>query len=333
MKFKERTLDALADMIVGNGDASTTPFPYRSSGVITRFFRDADTDYVHNGTTRAVWVAGVLSGILNEPHPNAQTPPDTFCRVIATLMDPEEAINDQAERPKALGRLNAALKREGFEGFYAEDGRCYLRHIGTNTIVSAAASPHRPFSRAEQGRRDHLVTYLNKASEDELIEEILLPLFRQLGFHRVTAAGHRDKALEYGKDLWMKFTLPTQHVLYFGLQVKKGKLDSAGMTGAGNANVAEILNQVTMMLGHEIFDPELNRRVLVDHAFIVAGGEITKAARNWLGNKLDQSKRSQVMFMDRDDILNLFIVTGLPLPPGAAAPAIPTYDLNDDIPF
>jgi hypothetical protein len=32
--------------------------------------------------------------------------------------------------------------------------------------------------------------------EDELIEEVLLPRFRQLGFHRVTAAGHRDKALE-----------------------------------------------------------------------------------------------------------------------------------------
>ena len=31
MKFKERTLDALADMIVGNGDPSTTPFPYRST--------------------------------------------------------------------------------------------------------------------------------------------------------------------------------------------------------------------------------------------------------------------------------------------------------------
>src|SRR5713101_1677911 len=38
-----------------------------------------------------------------------------------------------------------------------------------------------------------------------------------------------------------------------------------------------------MMLGHEIFDPETNRRVLVDHAFIVAGGEITKQAKNWLG--------------------------------------------------
>jgi hypothetical protein len=85
-----------------------------------------------------------------------------------------------------------------------------------------------------------------------------------------------------------------------------------------------------MMLGHEILDPETNRRVLVDHAFIVAGGEITKAARNWLGNKLDATKRSQTMFMDRDDILNLFVVTNLPLP----NKAIPNKGkLDDEIPF
>jgi hypothetical protein len=120
------------------------------------------------------------------------------------------------------------------------------------------------------------------------------------------------------------------HVIYFGIQAKKGKIDSSGATKAGNANVAEIHNQVVMMLGHEIFDPELNRRVLVDHAFIVAGGEITKQARNWLGGKLDQSKRAQILFMDREDILNLFIVTNMPLPPGA----VPEVNwLSDDIPF
>ena len=76
-----------------------------------------------------------------------------------------------------------------------------------------------------------------------------------------------------------------------------------------------------MMLGHEIFDPETSRRVLVDHAFIVAGGEITKQARNWLGERLDARKRSQVMFMDRDDIMNLFIVTNVPLPAAALPPS------------
>jgi hypothetical protein len=223
------------------------------------------------------------------------------------------------------------------------DGFCLAsRHLENERIIRISfipkaysvgmptPNPHRPFSIIESKRRDDLTSYLNKATEDELINEVLLPLFRQLGFHRITSAGHRDKALEYGKDIWMKFTLPTQHILYFGIQVKRGKLDSSGISKAGNVNVAEIHNQLTMMLGHEIFDPEIGKRVLVDHAFIVAGGDITKAARNWLGGKLDSSKRSQVMFMDRDDILNLYVVTNLPLPSAAIKNV---EDSKDDLPF
>jgi len=196
-------------------------------------------------------------------------------------------------------------------------------------ITTPSPNPHRPFTPAENRRRDELSAYLDSVSEDDLILEVLLPLFRQLGFHRVTSIGHKDKALEYGKDLWMKYTLPTKHVLYFGMQVKKGKIDSAGISKNDNVNVAEIHNQVLMMLGHEIFDPEVSRKVLVDHAFIVAGGEITKAARNWIGGKLDNLKRSQIMFIDREDILNLFIVTGLPLPSAALSTTKPI----DDLPF
>ena len=77
-------------------------------------------------------------------------------------------------------------------------------------------------------KREELAEYLGRCSEDELIEQVLLPLFRQLGFQRISAAGHKDKALEYGNDVWMRFTLPTQHILYFGMQVKRGKLDADG---------------------------------------------------------------------------------------------------------
>ena len=38
------------------------------------------------------------------------------------------------------------------------------------------------------------------------------------------------------------------------------------------------------------------------------------------------------MFMDRDDILNLFVVTNLALPIGALPPAV-AKSLDDDIPF
>jgi hypothetical protein len=328
MQFKQRTLDQIAEMICGNFDAGQTRFVYRSSSYLTKFFQDCDTDYRHDGSTRAAWVADQLKDALLGPQRVPNAPPDAFIRVIQTLMDPSDAVNEGANRAEALAQLNVSLAREGFEAFYAEDKKCYLRHIATNSIATAAANPHRPLSAAEIARREQLAAYLEKASEDELIEEVLLPMFRQLGFHRITAAGHKDKALEYGKDVWMRYTLPTQHVLYFGIQAKRGKLDAAG--DSKNANIAEIHNQALMMLGHEVFDPEIGKRVLVDHAFIVAGGEITKAARNWLGNKLDATKRSQILFMDRDDILNLFVVSNVPLP-AAARPSAPTSD--DEIPF
>ena len=180
-------------------------------------------------------------------------------------------------------------------------------------------------------RKTHLSEYLDHCSEDELIEDVLLPLFRQLGYHRITAAGHKDKALEYGKDIWMRFILPTQHVLYFGIQAKKGKLDATGAARALNSNIAEVYNQTLMMLGHEIFDPETSKKALVDHAFIVASGGITKQAKNWLGGKLDASKRSQIMFMDREDILNLYIVGNVPLPKGALHSMLAWQDT--EIPF
>jgi hypothetical protein len=319
MRFKKRTLNEVADMVCGNFKAEGSHFRYRSSSFLSEFFEDCGTKYRHNGSTRNYWVAEVLQSILTEPQPNVNTPPETFLRVIRLLMDPGDAVNEGPDRPGALALLNGALAREGFEAFYAADKQCYLRNITIDVAAMPSPNPFRPFSPQEMKKRDELTAYLDRVSEDQLIEEILLPMFRQLGFHRVTATGHKDKALEYGKDVWMKFVLPTQHVLYFGIQAKQGKIDSSGAPQARNANIAEIYQQVLMMLGHEIFDHDLGKRVLVDHAYIVAGGEITKAARNWLGNKLDASKRSQLLFMDRNDILNLFVAANVPLPEDAVS--------------
>lgn len=328
MKWKNRNLRELADIICGDA----VHFQYRSSRYITDFFQDCDLDYAHDGSTRSKWVASRLEEVLALPHPSPSVSPEAFIRIIRAVLDKAEAQEGDPDRSKALVALNVVLVREGWEAFYDKCDIGQLRHISTNTVAQMV-SPHRPLTPAELERREQLTIYLDKCSEDDLIEDVLLPLFRQLGFHRVTAVGHKDKALEYGKDVWMKYTLPTLHVLYFGIQAKKGKLDSASNNKSGSSNIGEILNQVTMMLGHEVFDPEVNRRVLVDHAFFVAGGEITKQARNWLGNKLDATKRSQVMFLDRDDILNLFIVTNMQLPKGALFMSKDSDDFDGHLPF
>jgi hypothetical protein len=256
--------------------------------------------------------------------------PDIFVHVLGVLMDKADAKDNDPDRSIALEELDKPLKREGFEAYCGEDEHLYIRHTKTQA-VSIPVNPHRPFTPQEIEKRSNLESFLDRCSEDELIEEVLLPLFRQLGYHRITSAGHKDKALECGKDIWMRFVFPTQHVLYFGIQAKKGKLDSSGMSVGSNKNIAEIHNQVLMMLGHEIFDPEINRRVLVDHAFIVAGGEITKQARNWLASKLDASKRSQILFMDREDIMDLFIASNMPLPDKALPPD--PFISDDEPPF
>lgn len=328
MKFKDRNLRLIAEAVIGDAPH----FPRRSSSYITRFFQDCDMDYAHDGSTRWVWTSDVLAELLAEPSSGPYALPERFVHVLRVLMHKADAEEDDPDRNLALEYLNKPLSREGFEAYYGADDLLYIRHIGTKTI-SQAANPHRPFTPAELERRDKLSAYLQRCSEDELIEEVLLPLFRQLGFHRIQAAGHKDKALEYGKDIWMRYVLPTQHVLYFGIQAKKGKIDAAGMGKGSNKNISEIYQQVLMMLGHEIFDTEINKKALVDHAFIVAGGEITKQAKNWLGQNLDASKRSQIMFIDRDDILNLYTVTHQPLPPGALPEASFSAERDDDIPF
>lgn len=182
MNFKRRTLNQIADMICGNFQENESFFPYRSSKYLTEFFEDADTDFVHDGTTRASWVADTLVKILSEPTPSSNIVPDSFTRVIDRLMDPTEATNEDENRSSALRQLNAALAREGYEAFYGEDKKCYLRHIKTNTIAAIGPNPHRPFSAAEQERRNQLESYLNTCSEDDLIEEILLPCFDSWAF-------------------------------------------------------------------------------------------------------------------------------------------------------
>ena len=313
--MRRRTINEIADMICGNVEH----FQYRSSTYLTEFFEHCDMEqFVHDGSTRRRWVASVLEQIIQDPTDEPSLPCPGFQTVIMVMMDKADAMEHDSERAVALSKLNASLAREGIEAFYADDRCCYLRNMRTGTDGRAEPTLNRGLSAEEMRKQERLEAYLDQASEDNLIESVLLPLFQTLRFHRVSVTGHTDKALEYGKDVWMKHQLPTGHWLYFGMQAKRGKLDA---TGRSTANVAEILNQTSMMLGHEIFDPDINTRTLVDHAIIATGGEITKQAKNWLGERLDASRRRQILFMDRTDIIRLFIVHNIPLPVDETTPS------------
>ena len=215
-------------------------------------------------------------------------------QVVQRFGDPQVNLHPDAVDNAAMGTI------------------CYIRSTKTGEEGRSDEIENRALSEDELERRQRVDSFIATASEDRFTEKVILPLLQTLRFQRFSVAGHKDKALEFGKDMWMKYRLPTGHWLYFGLQIKRGRIDSSARTS--NENIAEVHHQVTMMLGHPVFDPDINKKRLVDHAIIVAGGEITKQAKHWLGERLDASQRSQILFMDRNDILHLFVVHKVPMP-------------------
>lgn len=258
------------------------------------------------------WTEAVLTELNNGPCARPDLPADTIVRVVQELMDPVTFRRTDLDFGKALVALNDTLSREKLEAYVDGAGQCHLRSSsGTSATVDVRA---RAFTQRDREVRSRWEARLDGLSEDEFTLNVLVPLFQSLGYQRISVAGHTDKQLEFGKDLWMKLRLPTSHFIYFGIQVKKGKLDSAGKTKPGNENITEALNQVRMALQDPVTDTEVNRHVLVDHVYLIASGEITKAARRLLLEKLNNEQRRHLIFMDRSELLDLLVLTNLELP-------------------
>jgi len=326
MKLRFSAIEKLSEMVVGDNPL----FPYRTSSGITSFFKRCQLDYAHDGSTRRIWARQVLELLNDGECSNADLPSDDLIRIIGELFDADDFYREKKDLNAALLDANSMLARDSL-CIYLDEFGGYVKNLGTGNNSNHVRNSTRPLSREELEQRDRIENYLDGATEDEFTEKIIVPLFQRLGFHRVTAVGHKEKIMEYGKDLWMKFQLPTGHWIYFGSQIKKGKIDSSGV--GGSSNVANILTQVRMAIDNPIFDQDIGRKVLLDHVFIISSGQITRAARNWLVEKLDADQRRHIIFMDRDEFLNhsARILQDLVLEDDTQSPDIELT--SDDIPF
>jgi hypothetical protein len=112
MKLSRPAIMKLSEMICGN--EAFPHFPYRSSSFLTKFFIDLDLDYVHDGTTRAVWVQDTLNELNNKGNSDSKIPSREICRVIESLVDPDYFLfDDNLEHEKAIRDVNKILKTNG----------------------------------------------------------------------------------------------------------------------------------------------------------------------------------------------------------------------------
>jgi hypothetical protein len=108
MKIGAAAIAKISEMICG--DPPFQFFPYRSSSYLTRFFVDLDLDYVHDGSTRRVWVREVLDELNARQSPENMPPPE-MVKTIEYLLHPDHFLFDEkVDRDKALEAITSALK-------------------------------------------------------------------------------------------------------------------------------------------------------------------------------------------------------------------------------
>jgi hypothetical protein len=108
MKIGAAAITKLSEMICG--DEPFVFFPYRSSSYLTRFFVDLDLDYVHDGSTRRIWVREVLDELNRRQSPD-NMPSREVVKIIEYLLHPDHFLfNEKVDREKAIEAVTASLK-------------------------------------------------------------------------------------------------------------------------------------------------------------------------------------------------------------------------------
>jgi len=132
---------------------------------------------------------------------------------------------------------------------------------------------------------------LRSLSEDDLINTVLVPLLRGLGFHDVPAVVHHGPG-EFGADIGPFFEMGALGVrFYYGAQVKRVNV-SAMASSPGNVNAW--LNQASSALTKRFRDAD-NRLRRLDKVYMITSGKITADARSLLDDYLQRDPRIVVL--------------------------------------
>lgn len=125
-------------------------------------------------------------------------------------------------------------------------------------------------------------------SENDFLEEFVLPVLRALGFMQVRRVSYHG-AGEHG------FDIPLFHkqvfagrVAYFGAQIKTGNV---GSKSSGVGTITELIDQLKKMLTVRTIDPATQLRTSVDYALAIISGSLTSDAQRLFDDAFEGDRR------------------------------------------
>lgn len=165
----------------GTGDGYCWPnFPYRSLPDLIEFFEDCDIEQRSESTTRKTFVFEVLALLNEEASDDPKLPSRSIVRVIRELLDAPKFERTRLDRSSALSDVNEVLTSDELQVFLDSSGRCRVRSIEGAAESAEPVKSKKTWTTEERRKIEVLSRFLDGASEDKIIEKLLVPMFIQL---------------------------------------------------------------------------------------------------------------------------------------------------------
>jgi ActR/RegA family two-component response regulator len=147
---------------------------------------------------------------------------------------------------------------------------------------------------------------LSRLSEDSLIDLILIPLFKEMGFLAVERTAFHGPS-EGGKDIlpFHKYGDFNERI-HYAAQVKAGSITA---TSGSSASAQTLLHQANTALRSSFVDRFDNVRKHLDRFLVICSGTIGNEARRIIEEGIEDKR--DLLFLDGSDILDLLSQNGL----------------------
>jgi len=146
----------------------------------------------------------------------------------------------------------------------------------------------------------HLLRILRSLKEDELINNVVVPMLEEMGFKCATSVAHHGPG-ELGKDIKPFYVENIFGIReYYAVQAKALKIHSkSGKKG----HVNEVIDQMKTALRMPFIDPTDNSEKKIDHFLIITSHDITADARRQIEETVQG--RREIMLIDGQMLVKL----------------------------
>lgn len=137
---------------------------------------------------------------------------------------------------------------------------------------------------------------IQSLSEDVLLEFVVMPLLRRMGFEGLRKVEFHGRE-EFGRDV-MPFRQSTAFGTfeYVAVQTKAAKIHG---TASRPGNAGEIISQAQQAFGVSFIDESDNVRKRIDKFVVVASGSITPSARRHIEESFEENRHLVLIDLDK----------------------------------